>query len=76
MEDVEKRVQLVLEDVLDIAPGRIGGETAREDVPEWDSLAHLRLVTALEEEFGVRFTMTEIAELRSVADIIQYLKAV
>jgi len=36
---------------------------ARDASPAWDSLGHLRLITALEEEFGTRFTMKEVGEL-------------
>ncbi len=39
------------------------------DVPQWDSLAHLSLVAAVEEEFGVRFPTERIAELDSTSAI-------
>lgn len=42
-------------------------------VPEWDSLAHVNLVLALEQAFGVSFTSAEAANLLSVADIEQTL---
>lgn len=52
-----------MSEVLEVPPEAIGETFSRDDAPLWDSLNHLRLVTALEETFGVRFAMREIAEL-------------
>jgi len=47
---------------------------ARADAtPTWDSLAHLRLLMAIEEEYGVTFTPEEIADLDSVERIREAL---
>jgi acyl carrier protein len=40
-----------------------------EQVKGWDSLGHLRLVMALQEEFGVEFEVDEIMRMESVAKI-------
>ena len=41
----------------------------------WDSLAHLRLVMALEEQFSVRFTDAELEDFTSVASIARVIGA-
>jgi len=38
------------------------------DVPGWDSFNHINLVMQIEEDFGVRFTTEEIAELANVGE--------
>ena len=38
-------------------------------VPEWDSMAHFSFLLAVEERFGVRFSVEEIAELKTLAEI-------
>lgn len=43
------------------------------DPPQWDSLAHMNLVIALEREFGVSFPTYAIAELSSDAKIVDAL---
>lgn len=40
---------------------------------KWDSLGHIRLILAIEAEFGVRFRATEIPELDCVAAIVKKL---
>ena len=47
------------------APADIAADMARESTTQWDSLSHLRLMTALEDEFGVSLTMDEIAAVRT-----------
>lgn len=61
----------IIADILGIDPGDVVPELARGDIAEWDSLAHLRLMTAIEERFGVRFTMQEIEDLSSVEALRQ-----
>jgi acyl carrier protein len=39
------------------------------DVKGWDSLAQVKLLIGLEEEFGVEFTTHEVTQLTSVANI-------
>ena len=40
-----------------------------EDVPGWDSIGHVNLIAALEEQFKVKFTIAQIAEMSSVGDV-------
>lgn len=71
--EITERIRLIVSDVLEIDASRIGAESHQSDIAEWDSLAQLRLVTALEEEFGVKPSMREIAELTSIPAITRYL---
>lgn len=61
--DVQDRIRDVMTGVLDLPPEAIGEGFARDGTPRWDSLTHLRLITALEEAFGIRFDMREVADL-------------
>ena len=53
--------------------GEISVQTSRADVPKWDSLRHIALVTAIEQNFGVSLSMDEMVEIRSVQDICNIL---
>jgi acyl carrier protein len=66
---LDARIREVMAGVLDVAPETIGDGFARANTSRWDSLNHLRLVTALEEAFGIRFTMREVPELARFAAI-------
>ena len=45
-----------------------------DDVSGWDSLGHLRLVTAIEEQFGIQLEVDDIMEMDRVNKIIEILK--
>jgi acyl carrier protein len=61
--DAERRIKEVMAEVLEIDPATIGEGFQREGAPSWDSMNHLRMVSALEEAFGIRFTMREVGEM-------------
>jgi acyl carrier protein len=46
-----------------------GGDMRRADLAQWDSLKHVEIVFALEDQFGVRFDESEFATLDSVPAI-------
>ena len=43
-------------------------ELSAQDVEEWDSLLHISLVVAVEEEFGIRFRVGEVESTKNVGD--------
>lgn len=43
--------------------------TAR-DVPEWDSLNHIRLMVTIEKAFGIAFTTAEVAGFENVGQLV------
>jgi acyl carrier protein len=48
-------------------------DTIRDDVAEWDSLSHIRLLTAIEASYGVQFDLEEIVNMTTVATIVDLL---
>jgi acyl carrier protein len=62
---VDNRVREIVAEVLDLDPESMWDGMTREEVGAWDSMTHLRLVSALEEAFGIRFTMKEVGEMES-----------
>ena len=61
----------MIADTFDIDEDDISGETTNDTVEKWDSLNHLRLVTALEGEFGISLTMDEINSMTSYPEIVE-----
>jgi acyl carrier protein len=48
---------------------------SRDALESWDSLGHIRLITALEEAYSVTFTLDEIESMTSVPAIAEILSA-
>jgi len=51
--------------ILDIGSAQIDNTTTPDTLEQWDSLKHMSLVIALEEEFGVQFDEEEIVKMLS-----------
>ncbi len=58
---------------FDVPAESITPATSRDDCAKWDSLAHLNLMLAIEDGFGVTLTVDEMAEMTSVAAIVKRL---
>jgi acyl carrier protein len=44
------------------------------DIDQWDSVAHLDLMSEIEREFGVRFYLDEITTLTSLPELLSRLE--
>jgi acyl carrier protein len=43
--------------------------TLASEVPGWDSLSHIRVLTSVEDAFGVRFKSQEVMRLKNVGEL-------
>lgn len=73
-EEIVKKLCKLASDILDILPETIKLNSKQEDIPEWDSLAHLRLIMSIEETFLVKFSMLEIPKYKSVDALVAEIK--
>ena len=71
-EAVRPEIEGIFADVFKFQ-GQVTAQTSRADVPKWDSLRHIALVTAIEQNFGLSLSMDEMVEIRSVQDICNIL---
>ena len=46
-----------------------------KDVPGWDSVAHINLMFAIEQEFDVQFTGNELADFANLGELKGWLAA-
>ena len=68
-EEVFEKMNEVFRDVFDDEDITVTDETTADDIEDWDSLEHINLVNAMEEEFGVKFAMGEIVALKNVGEM-------
>jgi acyl carrier protein len=66
-------VNEIMIDVFDVDDLSVTPETTAEDVEEWDSLSHIRLVVAIERKFGFKFKNAEIEALKTVGDLVDLI---
>jgi acyl carrier protein len=68
-DQILERVRGIASDVLQVAPGSLSAESSPQTVESWDSVQHLNLVLALEEQFAVQFEPDEMDEMKSIGAI-------
>lgn len=74
MNNTDFRIRRIFRDVFDDAQMEISDEMSTANVKDWDSLGQVRLLIALEEEFGVKFQTNEVTQLTSFVEIKKSLQ--
>ena len=46
-----------------------------DDFAEWDSLAHINIITQLESMFNIRFSLDEVESFAEIKDIIKSISS-
>lgn len=71
---MSKKLFSIISRVMEIESSELTDESRPEDIENWDSYNGLLLVDELESEFNVSFTVEEVYDVRSIADIKRHLK--
>ena len=74
MDEIFKRLNTVFRDFFDDEDIELDEETTADDIDDWDSLNHITLMAAVEDEFGIRFTMGEVSGMKNVGEMAQIIK--
>ena len=70
MQSVEQGVREVMAAIFNLVPQNIDATASPGTIEVWDSLQHLNLVLALEERFGVQFSVDEVATMNDYSAIV------
>lgn len=71
---MQDRIKQIMADILDLDPNSIDGSTTKDNTASWDSLNHINLTLALEQEFSVLFDVSELEAMLSFDDISDILE--
>ena len=69
-EQVFTELDEIFQKVFDDDTIHVEEETTAADVEDWDSLEHINLVLAIEEHFGMKFSMGEITTMKNVGEMV------
>lgn len=56
----------IFSDVLNVPAEKLNDDSGPNNLPQWDSLAAMNLVVALEEKFNVRLSTRDIMKMSSI----------
>ena len=72
-EEVYKSLNGVFQDVFDDEGIEVNDETTSDDIEDWDSLEHINLIAAVEQEFGVKFNMGQVVSMKNVGEMVDII---
>ena len=71
--EIVKRLTEVFRDIFDDDSIIITEKTTANDIDDWDSIEHINLIGAVEEEFNMRFKMREVSGMKNVGEMINII---
>ena len=74
-ETIYEKLNEVFQDVFDDDSITVNAQTTADDIEDWDSLEHINLVSPIEKEFGMKFTMAQVVGMKNVGEMVDVILA-
>lgn len=71
--EILEKITEIAQDVFENDTVVLKEDTTAADVAEWDSLTHLSLISDIEDEFDIKFTLNEITGSQNVGELVDAL---
>jgi acyl carrier protein len=72
-DDLFENIQEIFRDIFDDEFLTIESSTNSDDIEDWDSLNHINLVVAIENEFSIKFGFDELSDLKDVGAMVNLI---
>ena len=72
---VAERVKTVFARMFEVDVRDLSDDTSPADIPAWDSLNHVNLISALEDEFDLTFSSYDIQDLDTCGKLSAYIES-
>ena len=76
--DIQESIKKIVIDVLDIEDFdtfNLTESSKIEEYSEWDSLAHINIITQIESIFDIRFSLEEVENFNEISDFIKIINS-
>ena len=73
-DEILAELQEIFRDILDQPDLVLTRDSNAHNVEDWDSLAHINLVTSIEKKYKIKFALGELQELKDVGDMIDLIR--
>lgn len=71
---MKEKIFAIIEDILKVPAGTITEDMRISDIEQWDSLAHVMIIGAIEEELNVDIPLDKTADIVSVKQLLESLE--
>ncbi len=73
---MESQIKEIIARVLNVALDRITDDLSSGDIPEWDSVGNLAIISTLEQELEIEFPLEDLFDLTSVKSIVEEVEKI
>lgn len=73
---MERQVKEIIARVLNVDTGVITDTLSSGDIPQWDSVGNLAIISTLEQELDIEFPLEDLFDLTSVRSIIDEINKI
>ena len=73
-EEIYERLNEVFQDVFGDDGITVTDQTTAVDIDGWDSLRHITLLAAIEDEFDIEFSMAATVKIKNVGEMVDYIE--
>lgn len=70
---MKEKLQEIFRDIFDDEELVITEGMTAADIEDWDSLAQINLIIAIEKEFGIKFNLEEVSKLKNIGEMLNLI---
>ena len=72
-EEIFEKLNEIFREVFEDDSIVVTEETNSADIEDWDSLTHITLVSSVEDEFGIKFSMKDVIGMKNVGEMVDII---
>lgn len=72
--EILERLNSVFRDVFGDDTITVADSTTAADIEDWESLTHMTLISAVEEEFDISFNMKDVVKMKNVGNMVDIIQ--
>lgn len=72
-EEIIEKLTPIFREVFSEPGLTLTDELSANDVEKWDSLTHMLMITAVENQFGIKFKLKELNKMKKVGDLVSII---
>jgi len=71
--EIMGKITGIIRDIFDDGELTVTEETTASDVEDWDSLEQINILVAIEKQFGIKFSVSDVEDLKNVGGMIDLI---
>lgn len=72
-EEIFQKLNEIFREVFEDDSIEVLETTSAADIEDWDSLTHITLVSAVEDEFDIKFSMKDVIGMKNVGEMVDII---